>query len=128
MPFYDAKDLITDGNKIDINSNLNKKAIKYVLPYDKNHKLLVSLTEKNENYKDINSIRVVFENGKTKDYDVTFKDFYGHVASYTIDELNIEYNYNKYIINNLYLKDFFKEVLQIKIIINFYKFIKTTKY
>ena len=100
MPFYDSKYLVLDGNKIDEKDILNTEIIKTVLAYDKNHNLLVSLKEENENYKDINSIRVVFESGKTKEYDVTFKDFHAHVASYTIDELNIEYNYNKYIINN----------------------------
>lgn len=96
MPFYDAKYLVIDGNKIDINHELNTKLIKYILPIDANDKLVSYLT--NQNYESIKKIKVLFENNETKTYTVTYDSYYGNVASYKIDELNIFYNFNHYVL------------------------------
>ncbi len=97
MPFYDAKEILTDGNKIDENNYLNQHLIDYVLPYDKNGALVSVLTTKN--YRSLAKISVVFENGEEKEYEVDFDDYYGNIASYMIPELNVGYNFSKFILN-----------------------------
>ena len=96
MPFYDAKYLILDGRKINEDNILNKQTIKTVLPYDNKENLLIALTK--ENYKTISKIKVVFNNDETKEYTVKFRDTYGNVANYQINELQVGYNFNTYII------------------------------
>ena len=97
MPFYDAKEILTDGNKIGEDSILNKKTIKYVLPYDKNEKMVSVLTT--DNYKSLSKISVVFDDGTEIEYNIDFDDYYGDVASYIVSDLNIGYNYNKFVID-----------------------------
>ncbi len=97
MPFYDAKEILTDGNKLDTSSIFNKKLIKYVLPYNKEGKLVSSLTTKN--YNSLAKISVVFEDGEEKEYKIDYDDYYGNVVSYIIEELNIGYNYNKFVLH-----------------------------
>ncbi len=97
MPFYDAKEILTDGNKLDTSSIFNKKLIKYVLPYNKEGKLVSSLTTKN--YNSLGKISIVFEDGEEKEYKIDYDDYYGNVVSYIIEELNIGYNYNKFVLH-----------------------------
>ncbi len=97
MPFYDAKEIIRDGNKIPADNELSTKIVKYVIPYDKSGKMISSLTT--ENYNSLNEIRIVFTDKTSKKYHIDFDDYYGNVASYMISDLNVGYNYNKYIIN-----------------------------
>lgn len=104
MPFYDSKYLIIDGKKISEDHILNQKLINSVLAFDENKEVMMYLTE--ENYDDIKSIRIIFEDGTTTDYNVTYKykdivesrKMYGRVAMYKIDDLGIEYNYDRYVI------------------------------
>ncbi len=97
MPFYDAKEIIRDGNKIPEGHDLTKKIIKYVVPFNKDGKMISNLTT--ENYSSLDKIYIVFEDGTKLTYNVTFDDYYGNVVSYMITELNIGYNYNKYVVN-----------------------------
>ena len=97
MPFYDAKYLVLDGTKIGKDDILNKELIKTVLPYDNKGNLVVAITK--ENYKKINNIKVVFNNDSTQKYTLKFKDTYGNIANYQINELQVGYNFNTYIIN-----------------------------
>lgn len=104
MPFYDSKYLVIDGKKISKDHILNQKLINSVLAFDANKKVMTYLTE--ENYDDISSIRIIFEDGSVQNYNVTYKyndtlnpiKMYGRVAMYQIDDLGIEYNYDKYIV------------------------------
>ena len=104
MPFYDSKYLVIDGKKISKDHILNQKLINSVLAFDANKKAMTYLTE--ENYDDISSIRIIFEDGSVQNYNVTYKyndtlnpiKMYGRVAMYQIDDLGIEYNYDKYIV------------------------------
>lgn len=96
MPFYDAKEILTDGNKIDENDILNKQFIRYILAYDKTGQMVSSVSTKN--YKDLAKIKVVFESEEYRNYNIDFDDYYGNVTSYIISELNTGYNYNKYVI------------------------------
>ena len=97
MPFYDAKEIIRDGNKIPSNNELSTKIIKYVIPYDKSGNMVSSLTT--ENYNSLDKIRIVFTDKTSKTYHIDFDDYYGNVASYMISDLNVGYNYNKYVVN-----------------------------
>ncbi len=97
MPFYDAKEILTDGNKIPKTHTLNKKFIKYVLAYNGEGKLVSSLNTKN--YNSLRKISIVFEDGQELEYAIDFDDYYGNVVSYIVSELNIGYNYNRFVIH-----------------------------
>ncbi|MCI8273738.1 MAG: hypothetical protein HFJ55_06635 [Clostridia bacterium] len=96
MPFFDSRYLVIDGRKIMEDDILNQKQIKTILPYNTEDRVMFALTE--ENYKTIKKIRLVFEDNEVKDYALTYKSMYGHVASYKIDELRIEYTFDGYVI------------------------------
>ena len=98
MPFYDAKEIIRDGNKIPADNELSTKIVKYVIPYDKSGNMISALTT--ENYNSLDKIRIVFTDKTSKTYHIDFDDYYGNVASYMISDLNVGYNYNKYVINS----------------------------
>ncbi len=95
MPFADIKEIIKNGNKVS-DSDLTKKAIKYVLAYNKEGKLVNYLTTRN--YDCLSRIRVVFVDNTGKDYKLNFDSYYGNIASYIIKDLRIPYNYNKYVV------------------------------
>ena len=97
MPYYDAKYIVYYGNMIDETNLLNQSKIKMIIPYDKNGKMIVGLNT--NNYNDIAKIRIVFENEQTADYTMTFDKKINDIAVYDIDELNIKYNYNQFILN-----------------------------
>ena len=109
MPFYDAKEILTDGNKIDKKHKLNQKFIKYVLAYNGEGKLVSSLNTKN--YNTLRKISIVFEDGDELEYAIDFDDYYGNVVSYIISDLNIGYNYNRFILqeNSDIVKKLLKE-------------------
>lgn len=96
MPYYDAKYLITDSSKIANDNVLNTKIIKHILPFA-NNKLVTYLTT--NNYNGINKIKVEFDDYTFEEYTVTFEKFKQGIAIYTIDELNINYAFDKYVIN-----------------------------
>ena len=96
MPFFDSRYLVVDGAKISEDHVLNKKAIKTVLPYNKDNKCILALTE--ENYNTIDHINIVFTDNSSETYKVRFKNMKGHVASYKVEGLGIEYNFNNYIV------------------------------
>ena len=96
MPFFDSRYLVVDGAKISEDHVLNKKAIKTVLPYNKDNTCILALTE--ENYNTIDHINIVFTDNSSETYKVRFKNMKGHVASYKVEGLGIEYNFNNYIV------------------------------
>lgn len=97
MPFYDAKYIVYYGNKIQEDSLLNQSKIKLIIPYDDNGKMIVGLNT--SNYSSIAKIKVVFENEQTIYYDMTFDKKINDVAVYNINDLDIKYNYNQFILN-----------------------------
>lgn len=96
IPFYDAKYLLVDGNKLDTTHELNTKLIKDILAIDKNDNTIVYLTNKNQ--ESIKKIKIIFEDNTTKTYNVTYYNYYGNVASYKINELNIYYNFDRFVL------------------------------
>ncbi len=95
MPFFDAKYLVVDGARISEDDVLNQKQIKTILPYNDKNEFVLTLTE--ENYQSIDHINVVFTDDTTKQYQVKFKNMNNHVVSYKLEELGIEYNFDKYV-------------------------------
>ena len=48
----------------------------------------------------ISKVKVIFKSGKKTEYSVTFDRTYDMVATYKINGLNIDYNYNHYVIDS----------------------------
>ena len=96
MPYYDAKYLVTDGSKIASDNVLNTKIIKHILPFA-NNKLVTYLTT--NSYDGINKIKVEFDDYTFEEYTVTFESFKQGIAIYKIDDLNINYAFDNYVIN-----------------------------
>lgn len=97
IPFYDARLCVEYGNIIDINDQLNQEKIQMIIPYDSNNKMIVGINT--NNYDKIAKIRLVFEDEQTKDYTVEFKKKLENIATYTIKDLGVGYNYNKFILD-----------------------------
>lgn len=70
MPLYHGKDIIENGNRLAVNHILNTA-----------------------------QIRVIFEDGQLKDYNVTYQSSVGNIANYSIDELGVIYSFDKYMID-----------------------------
>ncbi|MCI9016461.1 MAG: hypothetical protein HFJ53_04800, partial [Clostridia bacterium] len=96
MPFYDAKYYVSDGNKIGLDDVLNTKIIKDILPFDANNQLVAALT--NNDYTKISTIKIVFEDDQIKEYTVKYNNYYGNIVGYKLQEPNITYNYNRYVL------------------------------
>lgn len=97
MPFYDAKFYLVDGNKLEVNHLLNTKIIKEIFAYDAAGKLVLSLNQNDQNR--IKTIRLLFTDDETITYNVTYKEDDKQIITYNIEELGINYNFNKYIVN-----------------------------
>ncbi len=97
MPFYDAKHYIEDGNKIDLDHILNTKIIAKVYAYDANDKWIVGLSKNTKN--SIKKIRLLFTDNESISYPVTYKEDDTRIVHYTIDEIGIDYSYDKYLVD-----------------------------
>lgn len=97
MPYYDAKYYVIDGNKIDVNHELNTKLINQVLPYDKDGKLIVGLSQQDKTK--IKTIKILLEDNSSLQYTLEYENSFKTIANYKINELGIGYNYNKYLID-----------------------------
>jgi len=95
MPYYDAKYLIEDGNKNIDDNALNEKAIKHIIPYNSEGKMLTYLT--NDNHNSIAKIKVVFDDNKINEYNVSFKELKQNISIYEIEGLPLEYAYDNYV-------------------------------
>ena len=96
-PFIDAKYLVRDGNKIDTNSLLNTQEIQKIYAYNENNKVLIGVNT--DNYDDIKKIKIVYKDNQVEEYNVTFEKLIGNITKYTIDNLGINYTYNKYVLD-----------------------------
>ncbi len=97
-PYYDAKYIIEDAKNINESDELNQKLIQGILPIDKNGKIVNSLT--NENYQNIERIKLVFKDRTIKEYKVDFETYFGNVVCYNIPSINnVKYNFKNYVIN-----------------------------
>jgi len=97
MPYYDAKYLIEDGNKIKTDNELSEKIIKHVIPYNKDNKMLTYLT--NDSHSSITKIKVIFDDYTVSEYNVSFKELKQNISIYEIAGLPIEYAYDNFVIN-----------------------------
>ncbi len=98
MPFYDSKYIVRDGAKLETDSILNKKLIKDVIPVNENGEALVAVTT--DDYQKLSAIKVIFEDDDLMNYSIQFNEYYSGIASYIIPELNVEYNYNNYVLKS----------------------------
>lgn len=98
MPFYDSKYIVLDGNKIETDNVLNTKIIKYILPYNNDKKLLTQITD--ENYRNIASIKVIFTDDSTQDYNITFDEYKENIATFNINELGLKYNFGEFVLKS----------------------------
>ncbi len=97
MPFYDAKYYVVDGNKIGQDHILNQKIIKEVFAYDENGDWVVALSNQNPNR--IRQIRLLFTDNETVTYSVHYRETAFQVAQYEIEQLGIDYSYDKYVVD-----------------------------
>ncbi len=96
MPFYNSDKIIESS--INIKDQLfSKQEIKHLVPIDASGNIVTYLTTKNP--KKINKLKIVFNNGEKREYNVIYDKTYDMVASYRIIDLGCEYNYNHYVIN-----------------------------
>ena len=98
MPFFDDKKIVETSKNIPEDSKLITKTIKHIVPVDENGNLVTYLTT--DNPKKIKNIKIIFTDGEKEEYKVNYDKTYDMVASYKISGLNIDYNYEHYIINN----------------------------
>lgn len=96
MPYYDAKYLVEDGNKIKNDDVLNTKIIKHIIPYDTDGIMMTYLT--GENHNSIAKIKVIFTDYTVNEYDVSFKELKQNISIYEIADLPLEYAYDNYVI------------------------------
>ncbi len=97
MPYYDSNKIIEFSQNINDNLFINEELI-HIAPVDINGNLVTYLTK--DNLKKINKIKLVFKNGAQRVYNVTYDKVYDMVATYKINDLNIDYNYNNYVIDS----------------------------
>ena len=96
MPYYDSKYVVLDSTSISNTHVLNTKTIRHILPFA-NNKLVTYLTSRD--YERITSIKVVFTDNTIEEYDVNFEKLMGSIAIYKIPELNLNYAFGNYILN-----------------------------
>ena len=104
MPFYEAEMYVENGNQIPERHILNTTKIKTILAYHSDGSLISGLNT--TNYDEITKIKIVFEDEQIEDYDVSFNELIGDIATYNANSLPIGYNYNKFVLNtNISLVD-----------------------
>lgn len=98
MPFYDSKKIVNSARNIAEDNILNNKEIKHLVALDESGNIVTYLTK--ENPEKIKKLKIVFKTGEKVEYNVRYDRTYDMVASYRIKELQIDYNYNHYIIDD----------------------------
>ena len=97
MPFYDSNKIIEVSKNIK-DDNLKTKKIKHILPIDINGSLVTYLTS--DNPKNITKLKIVYSDNTKEEYNVLYDKTYDMVATYKINDLGIDYNYNHYVIDS----------------------------
>ncbi len=97
MPYYDSSKIIELAKNISDPLLIND-VIAHIAPVDANGNLVTYLT--NDNLKAISKIKLVYKSGEKEEFKVTYNKSYDMVATYKISDLNIDYNYNHYIIDS----------------------------
>ncbi len=96
-PFYDNEKIVETASNINDELLLNKE-ITHIVPVEADGNLVTYLTT--DNPKKISKLKIIFKNGEKTEYNLTYEKTYDMVATYKIDELGIDYNYNHYVINS----------------------------
>ena len=96
-PFYDSDKIIDLGKNVN-DPLLMDDAIVHIVPVDASGNIVTYLTT--DDSKKISKIKLVFKSGTKKEYNVLYDKTYDMVATYKITDLNIDYNYDHYVINS----------------------------
>ena len=99
MPFYNPEQIIKDGNQVKSSHTLNHQQILAVYPMDERGNRVVSLTE--DGAAKIRKIRIQFADADITPviYNVSYINTRSNIATYTVSQLPIHYNFNKYVVN-----------------------------
>lgn len=97
MPFYNIEKIVDTAKSVK-DTNLLNKEIQYILPVDKNGGIVTYITT--SDYKKLNKIKIIFTDGSKCEYDVTYDRMYDMIASYRINDLGIDYSYDRYVVDS----------------------------
>lgn len=98
MPFYDRSIIVKEGNKLSKDHELNTYKILASYPLDESGKRIVGSNE--EQVATVNKIHVKFaeKDSVPVEYNINYINTRNNIASYSIPQLNIHYNYDKFIV------------------------------
>lgn len=99
MPFYNRKQIVKDGNAVDVAHKLNQKAVLAVYPMNENGQRIIALTTETVN--SVKKLRIQFERTEDKAliYDLSYIDIRSGIASYNVSQIPVHYNFNKYVVD-----------------------------
>ncbi len=97
IPYYNSKKIIEISKNI-TDVNLKTKKIKHIVPIDINGSLVTYLTS--DNPKKISKLKIIYSDNTKVEYSVLYDKTYDMVATYKINDLGIDYNYNHYVIDS----------------------------
>ncbi len=98
MPFYDCSIIVKEGNNLSKDNELNTHKILSVYPLDESGKRIVGINE--EQAAKVNKIHIKFDENDSSpvEYNINYINTRNNIASYSIPQLNIHYNYDKFIV------------------------------
>ncbi|MBY0754624.1 hypothetical protein K5V21_04045 [Clostridium sardiniense] len=96
MPYYESEYIVSYGNTISKDNELNKKVIKSIEPLNSGK---VKLNITTENYKDIDEIMVIYEDGAIKKFKVALgtEVLESSIVNYLINGTSLIYNPSSFI-------------------------------
>lgn len=96
MPYYESEYIVSYGNTINKDNELNKKVIKSIVPLNSGK---VKLNITTENYNNINEIMVIYEDESIKKFKVTLgtEVLENSIVNYLIDGTSLIYNPSSFI-------------------------------
>ncbi|MBM7835696.1 ZmpA/ZmpB/ZmpC family metallo-endopeptidase-related protein [Clostridium sardiniense] len=96
MPYYESEYIVSYGNIINKDNELNKKVIKSIVPLNSGK---VKLNITTENYNDIDEIMVIYEDGAIKKFKVALgtEVLESSIVNYLINGTSLIYNPSSFI-------------------------------
>lgn len=96
MPFADVRAWIESGNRLSETDDLAARTVRFVLPLAPDGTLVSGLRRSDPDQ--IERIRVVFETGKMREYEVSFQRVTGDIAAvYQISGTKLRYQFRHYL-------------------------------
>lgn len=98
IPFADTNRWVEYANTISTEGLMSTQKIKFILPLDKDNKLVLGIQKDDVNK--VTKIKVIYEDNKSEDFEVKYsKTIEKLVAVYQVPKLNIQYQFGNYIAN-----------------------------